>query len=576
MRRSIVCGIKLQVKLVDQVTLDFFFNKLNLLCHLEICHRFYFMKCGDLMNKFCFDLYKQIVDFNCWHHEKHVKNFNHLLFDDATPEKLMVNNNNNNKNKNNTINNTGNESNSNGSSLIPDSFCFDSPNKSSDNNSRRKYLFGDGSRRNESGISVINPNVIKLNPSSLNEIFECAIKDMNYDNPKHKDYNQCLNFHFEKLPKNDVLGNINSSNRKCLREMIGAKISNSSNDVTHINDNKMHNFSKNVGSSAFLIDLFLNYSCCRSFLIGNNNSNNYDASSSEIISKYGPLESLFFNKKNIDCYNCIFIFFMYLKRVESQLLQLWTELKNKHFINDNNNNNSNRASNSRLRLLNKKMCKKYNLNWNKIHLFRRECSHLIENLLSFFSNQVLNVSWIVFMKKLLNKDICFNILKIEYFHSEYLNTILEMCFLKDNDAQRQIRTRLHKMFELMIQFKHKTCQLIDIANNYYYLGNNNIGLYYYNSVNGDGNNDESEKKNNDMRYQEDRTLSELSHCMESVDRISKSMLRIIYQLNKKRVNQIIDSLSMQLDFNYFYQNINSKPAKSSQFHKDEITAFQIV
>merc|ERR1712113_10529 len=104
---------------------------------------------------------------------------------------------------------------------------------------------------------------------------------------------------------------------------------------------------------------------------------------------------------------------------------------------------------------------KHGICWHKLQIFRRECQYIIDNLMAFFNNQILNVSWNRFKQDL--NDICRknkNILQIKELHSKYIDHLMESCFLKPR--QSDLRKRLHKMFELMLDFRNNTQKLLNL------------------------------------------------------------------------------------------------------------------
>merc|ERR1712113_121880 len=128
--------------------------------------------------------------------------------------------------------------------------------------------------------------------------------------------------------------------------------------------------------------------------------------------------------------------------------------------------------------------------------------------MGFFNNQILNVSWSRFKNNLM--DICNdnnndngdgdnNIVQIKKLHNEYIQHLLESCFLKSE--QSDLRKRIHKMLELMIEFKNNTQKLLilldvkDSGNNY----NRNI----------------------------DNIIRNIVHCMDSFESVSKFVFKVL-------------------------------------------------
>merc|ERR1712173_460713 len=103
------------------------------------------------------------------------------------------------------------------------------------------------------------------------------------------------------------------------------------------------------------------------------------------------------------------------------------------------------------------MLTKYGICWHNLHIFRRECQYIIDNLMAFFNNQILNVSWSRFEDALVGKK---NIMQIKQMHEEHTDHLMESCFLKPR--QSDLRKRIHKMLELMLNFTKNTQKLFEL------------------------------------------------------------------------------------------------------------------
>lgn len=243
-----------------------------------------------------------------------------------------------------------------------------------------------------------------------------------------------------------------------------------------------------------------------------------------------PLTEIF-NQDIIKSYNHLLLFFLYLNHVRSQLLDCWIHMKyisssNYAIVVKLNEKFSQFCSNS------KSNKRRSNLTWIQLNILRREYQHIIDSLMRFFNHEILNVSYSKLLLNIRNAD---NIHCVHEIHDRYVNHLLENCFLKEH--QSDLRQRLHRMLELMIDFQQrikKICLLMEV------IIEDRIG---------------DEQKSIEYEGRVDIEIHELMKGIKIFGNVSQFVFRILGQINRTRVSHLIDHLLLQIDFNHFYKTM---------------------
>ncbi|CAF0800134.1 unnamed protein product [Rotaria sp. Silwood1] len=98
-----------------------------------------------------------------------------------------------------------------------------------------------------------------------------------------------------------------------------------------------------------------------------------------------------------------------------------------------------------------KSCKQQNATLSKLHQYRHHMQHFMTVLINYITNQVIQISWIEFMRKIQKAK---HINEIAAAHNEYLDRTMLNCLLTPNAAP--ILNEVNRVLTLIIRFR---CQL---------------------------------------------------------------------------------------------------------------------